>query len=430
MRRMTLVLAMAAIAGGFIVGLHDADRASAADPAKPNVPKEATGFVGTLTATVVKPPPADNPTWFVLKVVKVLSYGPNNKVTLSTEALTAIWKDSIPALLMVKDMPALKEGDTVTVTAFQFEGHLRAAGPVVKMNAASLPAQTQPAAPTAMPEGIKTTRDIEYAKVGAKSLLLDLYTPPSPKGPLPLIVWIHGGAWEGGDKRDCPAMRLLSQGYAVSSINYRLSGEAIFPAQVEDCKGAIRFLRASAAKYNLDPNRIGVWGASAGGHLVALLGTSGNVKDLEGKVGGNVEFSSRVQCVVDYFGPTDFLQMSKFPSTIKHDEAGSPESRLVGGAIQENKDKVAKANPITYVTKDAPPFLIMHGDMDPLVPTNQSELLNDALKKAKVDVTFFVVKGAKHGFRGPELDKMVDDFLAKHLKAGAASQPADEKATH
>jgi len=269
-------------------------------------------------------------------------------------------------------------------------------------------------------------KDIDYGGEGKKSQMLDLYLPADAKTPLPVIVWIHGGAWRGGNKEGCPALRFLRQGYAAASINYRLSQEAVFPAQIEDCKGAIRWLRANAGKYNLDPNRIGVWGSSAGGHLVALLGTSADVKELEGKVGGNLEYSSRVQAVCDWFGPTDFLQMSKFPSSMKHDDAGSPESLLVGGAIQENKDKVAKTNPITYVTKDDPPFLIMHGDKDPLVPTNQSELLHDALKKAGVDATFHVVKGAGHGFGGPELDKMVSEFFDKHLKGAATTKPATQ----
>ena len=269
--------------------------------------------------------------------------------------------------------------------------------------------------------GIKAMRDLEYAKVDGTALLLDLFVPEKADAPLPLIVWIHGGAWLGGDKAGCPAMGQLKRGYAVASINYRLSQEAIFPAQIHDCKAAIRWLRAHAKEYNIDPQRIGVWGSSAGGHLVALVGTSGNVKELEGAE-GNLDQSSRVQAVCDWFGPTDFLQMAAHmlpEAKMPHDTADSPESKLVGGPIQENKEKVAKANPITYVSKDDPPFLIMHGDKDILVPIHQSQLLTEALKKAGVEVTFKTIEGAGHGFGGPEIMKTVEEFFDKHLKAPA-----------
>ena len=148
----------------------------------------------------------------------------------------------------------------------------------------------------------------------------------------------------------------------MASINYRLSQHAVFPAQIEDCKAAIRWLRANAAKYHLDPDHIGVWGASAGGHLVAMLGTTGGVKELEGK-GGNLDQSSRVQCVVDWFGPTDLATMGG-----SHDNPASPDRQLIGGPVQENKEKARKASPLTYVSKDSAPFLIMHGDKDNMVP--------------------------------------------------------------
>jgi acetyl esterase/lipase len=240
-----------------------------------------------------------------------------------------------------------------------------------------------------------------------------------PKDPMPVVVWIHGGAWRAGNKDSGipQLMRFARRGYFCASIEYRLSQEAKFPAQIEDCKCAIRFLRAKAKDYNLDPNRIGVWGSSAGGHLVALLGTSGDVTELEGK-GGNQEFSSRVNAVCDWFGPSDFLKMIGVPSNIDRTSPNCPEALLIGGALQENKDKAAKANPITYVSKDDPPFLIMHGDKDMVVPLNQSELLYDALKKAGVDATFHVVKDAGHGFGGREIDERVDAFFDKHLKRG------------
>jgi len=260
-------------------------------------------------------------------------------------------------------------------------------------------------------------RGIAYVPGGHERQKLDLYLPKEadPSGKRPLIVWIHGGAWLGGSKERPPALRFVEKGYAVASVNYRLSQHAIFPAQIEDCKAAIRWLRASAAEYGYDPNRIGVWGASAGGHLVALLGTTGDVKEFD--VGPNAGVSSRVQAVCDFFGPTDFTKMSSFPSTMKHDAPDSPEAKLIGGPVQENKDKAQRANPIAYITKDDPPFLIVHGDKDPLVPHHQSEILLDALKKTNVEATLYTVKGGGHGgFKDPQVDVLVAEFFERHLR--------------
>ena len=274
-----------------------------------------------------------------------------------------------------------------------------------------------------LPEGTKVHRNMSYVKDGHERNKLDLYLPDKADGPLPVIVWIHGGAWSGGSK-DNPgqAVAFVKKGYAVASINYRLSQHSTFPAQIEDCKAAVRWLRTNAKTYQLDPDHIGVWGASAGGHLAALLGASGGVKELEGE-GGNAEQSSRVQAVVDFFGPTDFLQMDAHAvkgAFLKHDPANSPESRLIGGPIQENVEKVKRANPIEYVKKDAPPFFIAHGEQDPLVPCHQSELLDAALKRAKVEVTFQKVSKAGHDGREFNTDKMqtaIQEFFDKHLKA-------------
>jgi len=189
-------------------------------------------------------------------------------------------------------------------------------------------------------------------------------------------VWIHGGGWSAGGKEDCPAVSFVTKGYAVASINYRFSQHALFPAQIEDCKAAIRWLRANAKRYNLDAGHVGVWGASAGGHLVALLGTTGGVKKLEG-TGGNLDQSSRVQCVVDWFGPTDFAKMGGW-----QDKPDSPMALLIGGPVRDRQELATKANPITYISKDSAPFLIMHGEKDNLVPMSQSELLDGALRKA------------------------------------------------
>jgi acetyl esterase/lipase len=270
---------------------------------------------------------------------------------------------------------------------------------------------------TRLPEGTRAFRDMAYVTSGHERQKLDLFVPAGATNPLPLIIWIHGGAWFAGSKENCPALRYLDRGYAVASINYRLSQHAIFPAQIEDSKAAVRWLRAHAKEYNLDPARFSAWGSSAGGHLVALLGTSGDVKEFE--VGENLDASSRVQAVVDWFGPTDFIQMSKYSPTnapFNHDAVDSPESRLIGGAIQQHKEKVARANPITYIGKDDPPFLIMHGDKDNIVPYQQSELLHEALQKAGVGTTLKIIAGAGHGFGGAEIDRQVAEFFDKHLR--------------
>ena len=273
-----------------------------------------------------------------------------------------------------------------------------------------------------LPPGIKALRDIEYVPGGGRSRSLDVYLPEKADAPLPLIVWIHGGGWSAGNKDGNQALRLMESGFATASINYRLSQEAIFPAQIEDCKAALRFLRSHAKEYNIDPTRIGVWGSSAGGHLVALVGTSGDVKALEGK-DGDLGISSRVQAVCDWYGPTDLGQMgaqSGPDSKLDHNAPGSPESRLLGGPVQDKLDVVKVANPITYVSKDDPAFLIMHGDRDPLVPLAQSKLLDAALKAAGVESTLHVVEDGGHGGSGfdkPEAVQMIRDFFVKHLKA-------------
>jgi acetyl esterase/lipase len=279
------------------------------------------------------------------------------------------------------------------------------------------PQQPQQPAP---PEGMIVHRDLFYVSNGHQRQKLDLYLPGSGRK-LPLIVWVHGGAFRMGSKEDGVPFDYLGEGYAVASINYRLSQHAIFPAQIEDCKAAVRWLRAKARVFDLDPHRFGAWGPSAGGHLVAMLGTTGDVKEFD--VGENLGESSRVEAVVDYFGPTDFLQMDdhRLPDGQVHNTPDSPESELIGGSIQENRDKVAKANPITYITPDATPFLIVHGELDPLVPHHQSELLAAALKNAGVSVSFYTVEGGGHGgFTDPKVPQLTQEFLAKHLKPGNA----------
>ncbi|MBU1662817.1 MAG: alpha/beta hydrolase [Chloroflexi bacterium] len=260
-------------------------------------------------------------------------------------------------------------------------------------------------------------RDLAYVPDRHERQKLDLYIPDEG-GPFPLIIWVHGGAFRMGSKDDYVPLEYVDEGYAVASINYRLSQHAIFPAQIEDVKAAVRRLRASAETYRLDPNRFGAWGPSAGGHLVAMLGTTGNINGFD--VGENLNVSSQVQVVVDHFGPTDFVQMDsqRIPNGMVHDTPDSPESELIGGPIQENKDRFAQANPITHVTQDAPPFLIVHGDNDPIVPYQQSVLLNNALVVAGVPVSFYTVVGEGHGgFQDPKVSEITMSFFEQYLKS-------------
>jgi acetyl esterase/lipase len=259
-------------------------------------------------------------------------------------------------------------------------------------------------------------RDVEFGRYGRRILKMDILRPrPFLAFPSPVIVWIHGGGWLSGSRKDgIPSLLPFArQGFLCASIDYRLSQEALFPAQIEDCKCAIRFLRANAQKFNLDPNHIGVWGSSAGGHLAALVGTSGDRPELEGK-GGWQSVSSRVHAVCDWFGPTDFLKMSGFPSEIDHNSPKAPDSRLLGGPIWTKQKEAEQANPISYITKNTPPFLIMHADNDPLVPFNQSQLLFDALRKAGVEASLVVVPGGGHGgpkFNSPAILEEVRRFF-------------------
>ena len=286
------------------------------------------------------------------------------------------------------------------------------------------------AKPPAVPPGVKAMRDVEYARVDGKPLLLDLYLPAKAAKPMPVIAWIHGGAWRAGSKERCPALPMSAQGYAVASINYRLTGEATFPAQIYDSKGAIRWMRAHAKEYGLDPDRIGVWGGSAGGHLVALLGTSGGVREVEGDVGDNLGFSSRVQAVAVFCGPSSF-SIEDLKGREDTPEGKTPETiaKLLGGTIQEKTELARLASPAAHVTPDDPPFLIVHGANDPLVPVRQARILDAALKKASVEAVLHIDPEAGHGVMNAITIKLAEEFFDKHLKgkprspSSCAAQP-------
>ncbi|MBR90411.1 MAG: carboxylesterase [Verrucomicrobiales bacterium] len=268
-------------------------------------------------------------------------------------------------------------------------------------------------------EGIKVLRDLAYANTDNPRQKLDLVLPEkrAKKEPLPLVVWIHGGGWRNGDKRsgiNRVAPLVVSGRYVGATIGYRLSGEVQWPAQIHDCKAAIRWLRAHAKEYDIDPKRIAVWGSSAGGHLVSMLGTSGDVDMLEGRLGRHLEQSSRVQVVVNYYGPSALLLMNSKPSRIDHDAKDSPESQLIGAPIQQSKAKARQASPMTHVTRDDAPHLHVHGTDDPLVPFHQSEIYHAALKKVGVETTLITVRGGGHS--APRtLGRQVQAFLNRHL---------------
>ncbi|MDW8026457.1 MAG: alpha/beta hydrolase [Armatimonadota bacterium] len=268
---------------------------------------------------------------------------------------------------------------------------------------------------------VEILRDVPFGKGGGRTLTMHIIRPKEkPEKPMPVIVWIHGGAWLGGSK-DSGIPQLIPfarRGYFGASISYRFSQEAKFPAQIEDCKCAIRFLRAKAEEFHIDSERIGVWGSSAGGHLAAMLGVAGDVKELEG-VGGWEDYSSKVNAVCDWFGPSDFISAINEPSVIDRTKPNCPEALLIGGPLLENKEKAMRASPVTYVTPDDPPFLIMHGDKDMVVPFNQSVLLFEALKKAGVEVTLVRLKGAGHGGQGfnlPRVHRLVAAFFDRYLR--------------
>ena len=264
----------------------------------------------------------------------------------------------------------------------------------------------------------KTYKDLQYAKVDDITLHVDLYLPEKSDAAPPLIVWIHGGGWQNGSKDRCPFVWLNGQGYAVASVQYRLTDKGSFPAQIHDCKGAIRWLRANAKEYGYNAERIGVVGISAGGHLVALLGTSGDVKELEGDVGGNLDQSSRVQAVLDMCGPADFvLRWKKRPDAVN--KPGSPVYKLLGGPLPEKREIAEAASPAYHVTKDDAPLLIVHGTKDQLVQHAQSEHLRDLYNNAELEDTLETIEGGGHvpkEFFDATRREMALKFFGKHIK--------------
>jgi len=261
-----------------------------------------------------------------------------------------------------------------------------------------------------------TKRNIVYAEVGNRKLLLDVYMPSTEKSPY-LILWIHGGAWRSGSKEN-PPLGLLSAGYAIASIDFRLSTEAIFPAPVHDIKAAIRFLRGNAKKYGYRSDKIFIWGSSSGGHLAALVGTTNNDKNFEGAEGNFLKESSSVQGIIDFYGPTNFLTILTQSTPHGINVRAPALALLLGKPVEQVPDLAKKASPVQHVDANDPPILIVHGDQDIQVPVNQSLELMAAYKKASASCQLEIIPGAEHGsdvYYKKEFQAVIEKFLNEVL---------------
>ncbi len=257
-------------------------------------------------------------------------------------------------------------------------------------------------------DNITIYKDIVYTNIDGKDLKLDIAVPNFINSPSPAIIDIPGGAWLKAEKRTEDAIFYAKHGFIGISITYRTSDIAIFPAAVHDCKTAVRWVRANANRYNINPDKIGVTGVSAGGYLATILGTSGGNKYLEGN-GNYIDFSSEVQAVVDHFGPTDFLQ--DIGGESDYSPGNSPGELFIGGSLIENIEQVRLANPITYIDKNDPPIFIGHGELDGMVKIEQSEILYEALKKANIPTKFVRVENADHMYIANKWDEEIDPTI-------------------
>jgi acetyl esterase/lipase len=257
--------------------------------------------------------------------------------------------------------------------------------------------------------------DQPYASVAGRHLLADIYLPRGVAGPVPVIVWLHGGGFRIGDRKLAPDLSrfFARRGFAMVSIDYRLSGEAIFPAAIEDVKAALRWVRAIADQYGLDPERVGLWGSSAGGYLAAMVAITAPALFAERGPWQDV-VPATILAVVDGYAPIDFLQIDAHRSTAevrsgdpeivaipigeRSADPGSRESLFLGAPIETVPEQVRRANPISYVTGSEPAFLILHGSRDSAIPVHQSELLFDALAAAGDEVTLVLIDGLGHAF--------------------------------
>lgn len=263
-------------------------------------------------------------------------------------------------------------------------------------------------------------RNIDYVGTGNRRQTLDLYYPKgAPAGKkLPVVVYIHGGGWMSGSKQEGKSFAsVITQTgkYIVASINYRLIQEALWPAQIHDCKAAIRYLRGNAAKLGLDSDRIAVMGSSAGGHLATLLGTSSGEKDLEGSLGSFVQESSTVRAVINFFGPTNFETFFGKDRDIAEMARSSAPIRMLGSTDEEIRRNARIASPVHWITRQDPPVLTAHGTRDTIVPFSQATELDEKLRAAGVTTYLIPMEGAGHGFGNHELDRRLHAFLDHHL---------------
>jgi acetyl esterase/lipase len=266
-----------------------------------------------------------------------------------------------------------------------------------------------------VPATVTFEPNIEYANPDGQHLQLDLARPKSADGPLPAIVCIHGGGFRAGSRKsyDALCLRFAERGYVAVTVSYRLAPKYQFPAAIHDVKAAVRWLRANAKKYNIDPNRIGVTGGSAGGHLAQFLAVTADVKSFEGD-GGNPEQSSRVACVVNYYGPSDFTR-----SYGKSVDAAQVLPLWLGGDLKSARRKHILSSPLNWVTPNASPTLCIHGTEDKYVAHEQAVWLIDRLRACGVDAELLTLQGAGHGFRGKDAktaEKAMLAFFARHLQ--------------
>lgn len=267
----------------------------------------------------------------------------------------------------------------------------------------------------AVPDDVTFEAGVEYANPDGQHLQLDIARPKTGDGPFPAIVCIHGGGFRAGkrDGYDGLCIRLAQRGYVAMTVSYRLAPKYPFPAAVHDTKAAIRWARANAAKYKIDPDRIGVTGGSAGGHLAQFLAVTEGVKDFEGD-GGNADQSSKVNCVVNVYGPSDFTK-----SYGKSVDAAEVLPLWLGGNLETAKRTHVRASPLNWVTPNAAPTLCIHGTDDKYVAHEQAVWLIDRLKSAGVDAELLTLEGAGHGFKGKDAEtaeKALIAFFDKQLK--------------